>query len=120
MEHPQTVLIHCDSRGAIQNSLHPNFSDKLRHVSNKIFFVRSLIKNGHVAAKWIPGTLNPADLGTKCLGAATFRIYSGFLMNLPEAVTHGACGARGKLKAAHSRMKVLVESLKSRISMRTA
>jgi hypothetical protein len=81
--HASTVF--CDSRGAIANAKHPNFSDKLRHVNNKIFFIREVVANGGVCVRWLPGLLNPADLGTKSLGPFLFRLYAGFVMNMHVA-----------------------------------
>ena len=77
---PATV-VYCDNRGAIQNANHPCLSDRLRHLPNKMFYIREVIKNGKLLVKWIAGAVNPADLGTKSLGGLTHRIYAEFLMN---------------------------------------
>ena len=81
IEHNSPTTMFCDSRGAIQNAKHPNFSDRLRHVMNKIFFIREIIESGAGVVRWIPGTLNPADIGTKALGRTPFRLFASFLMN---------------------------------------
>ena len=81
IEHNSPTTMFCDSRGAIQNAKHPNFSDRLRHVMNKIFFIREIIESGAGVVRWIPGALNPADIGTKALGRTPFRLFASFLMN---------------------------------------
>jgi len=76
-----TTSLFCDNQGAIQNAKHPTFSEKLRHAANKIFYVRNVIQRKVVAVRYIPGILNPADIGTKCLGAQPFRLFAQFIMN---------------------------------------
>jgi hypothetical protein len=78
-EKPTTLF--CDSKGAIQNAKHPTFTERLRHALNRIFFVRDTVYRNITAVRFIPGTLNPADLGTKALGARPFRLFAQFLMN---------------------------------------
>jgi hypothetical protein len=63
---PRPVELCCDNRGAIAR--HTGYSDKLRHVSLKEFFIRELVDNEQVFVKWISGLLNPADLGTMAVG----------------------------------------------------
>ena len=79
--------IYCDSQGAIQNAKHPNYSDKLRHVQNKIFYVRNVCERGRAKVLWLQGKFNPADLGTKCLGGRPFLMFAEFLMNFKTAPT---------------------------------
>jgi len=76
------TAIFCDNKGAIQNAKHPNFSDKLRHAANKIFYIREVIATGRAFVRWLPGTINPADLGTKALPGRTFQMYTTFIMNM--------------------------------------
>ena len=75
------TVIFCDNQGAIQNAKHPSFSERLRHVLNKLFYVREVVQRGVAVIRWIPTSLNPADLGTKALGAMPFRMFSMFVMN---------------------------------------
>ena len=68
------------ARGAIQNAKHPNYSDKLRHVDRKIFFIRQIVAEKHVKVLWIEGTKNVADLGTKNLGSRLHYYFASFLL----------------------------------------
>ena len=79
----------CDSRGAVQNALHPSFSDRLRHVDNKIFYIREIVESLLVKVIWIPGERNPADLGTKSLRPLLHRLFGSFLQgeDLPGDTT---------------------------------
>ena len=79
----EATVINCDNRGAIQNAKHPSFSDRLRHVMRKIFYIREVVERKAAAVKWIPGDRNPADLGTKPLGGVAHRLYSEFLLGCP-------------------------------------
>ena len=73
----------CDNRGAIENARHPCYSNKLRHVENKIFFIREIVERGLALLEWIDGNLNPSDLGTKAVGARLHKIYGCFLQGCP-------------------------------------
>jgi hypothetical protein len=81
MDIPESTTVFCDSRGAIQNAKHPTFSERLRHVLNKIFYIRELVYDKIINVRWIQTKMNPADLGTKALGASAFRLFSSFIMN---------------------------------------
>ena len=81
MDLPESTTVFCDSRGAIQNAKHPSFSERLRHVQNKIFYIRELVYEKIVSVRWIATKMNPADIGTKALGATQFRLFSFFVMN---------------------------------------
>ena len=48
---------------------------------NKIFYIRELVYDKIVNVRWIQTKMNPADLGTKALGASAFRLSSSFIMN---------------------------------------
>ena len=67
----EATTIFADNRGAIENARHPCFSDRLRHVNNKIFYIREIVAKGAAVIKWIAGTENPSDLGTKTIGPST-------------------------------------------------
>jgi len=83
VELPKPTSIRCDNRGAIQNAKHPSYSDRLRHVDNKIFHIRYIIEQGIAVVQWISGAINPADLGTKPVGANLQRLFGSFLMGMP-------------------------------------
>ena len=76
----EATTIFADNRGAIENARHPCFSDRLRHVNNKIFYIREIVAKGAAVIKWIAGTENPSDLGTKKIGTSTHRLFASFLM----------------------------------------
>ena len=76
----EATTIFADNRGAIENARHPCFSDRLRHVNNKIFYIREIVAKGAAVIKWIAGTENPSDLGTKTIGPSTHRLFASFLM----------------------------------------
>ena len=48
----QPTVIFCDNKGAIQNAKHPNFSDKLRHAQNKIYYIREVIAGQQECRPW--------------------------------------------------------------------
>jgi hypothetical protein len=79
--HEKPTSIFCDNHGAIQNAKHPTYTEKLRHALNRIFYVREVLHDGIVSVRYIPGKLNPADVGTKALGAQPFRLFAWFLIN---------------------------------------
>jgi hypothetical protein len=81
IEFPKTTVVMSDNRGAIQNAKHPCFSQRLRHVDNKIFYIREVVMKKLVSLLWISGQINPANLGTKPLGGVKHQMYSEFLMN---------------------------------------
>jgi hypothetical protein len=99
------TTLFCDNRGAIENAKHPCYSDRLRHVNNKIFFIREVISNGIAAVKWIAGTTNPADLGTKTVGALLHKMYGSFLMGaiLPFGASAKYSRMIQNLRSANSR-----------------
>ena len=77
----QPTTVFSDSRGAIQNAKHSSFSERLRHTDNKIFYIRSLVQRSMAEVRWIPTKMNPADIGTKALGAIYYRLFASFIMN---------------------------------------
>jgi hypothetical protein len=73
--------MYCDNRGAIENAKHPILKDNLKHVAVSEFFVRGCIDRGTVTVHKVPGTINPADVGTKLLPLKAFRKYCDYLLN---------------------------------------
>lgn len=79
--------LHCDNRGAIENAKHPILKDNLKHVAIREFFVRGSISRGLISVHKIPGTITPADVGTKLLAQPLIRKYRGYLLNVSGSKT---------------------------------
>ena len=66
------LALHSDSAATI--SQHSKFGlGRMKHVELRFLFVKDLLKRGTLSLCKVPGTENPADIGTKVLDANTHR-----------------------------------------------
>jgi hypothetical protein len=77
-----SLSVFCDNRGAIENAKHPILKDNLKHVALREFYVRDVLNRKTITVHKIPGTMNPADVGTKLLPSTSFVCYRDYLLNL--------------------------------------
>ena len=64
---------HTDSSAAIGAASRRGLGSKLRHVSLRELWVQAEVQSRRVCVNKVLGTMNPADLGTKHLGAAQIQ-----------------------------------------------
>src|SRR5262249_33088283 len=60
------VTLYCDSSSAMATMVRRGLTQRLRHLSLRVLFLKQIVQQG-VTIKKIAGSSNPADLGTKCL-----------------------------------------------------
>ena len=78
-----TLLVN-DCRSAIIVAENPGkLRTRMNHLPTSAFKVRECVKQALVDLCWAPTDLVAADVLTKNLGAAKFRRFQAFLLNLP-------------------------------------
>ena len=78
-----TLLVN-DCRSAIIVAENPGKPrTRMNHLPTSAFKVRECVKQALVDLCWAPTDLVAADVLTKNLGAAKFRRFQAFLLNLP-------------------------------------
>ena len=74
------TVLHVDNQGAVELSRDRKSCHRSRHVDRRFFKVRELEAAGIVSVKHIPTERNRADVLTKALPLATFRLHRAALM----------------------------------------
>lgn len=67
-----TVVVFCDSQGAIHLSKHQMFHERSKHIDVRLHFVREIIKSGAVIVVKINTEDNPADTCTQVILSKKF------------------------------------------------
>ncbi len=73
-DEPLTMPMFIDSSSAIAMSRNSRDTRQTRHIRRRYHYVRYAVANGDATPYKIPGELNPADVGTKNLSAATLSV----------------------------------------------
>ena len=66
------LALHSDSTATISQHTKMGLG-RMKHVELRFFFVKDLLKRERLTLRKVPGTKNPADLGTKVLDVNTHR-----------------------------------------------
>jgi hypothetical protein len=69
--HP-TILIHIDSKGAIDFAVNAQFSKRTKHIDIRHHFIRDHLKKGDISLEWVPIKDITADILTKPLDQKRF------------------------------------------------
>lgn len=72
--HQEGFKVHCDNQSAIHLIKHQVFHERSKHIDVKLHFVRDIINKGLVKVVKISIEDNPADMLTKALPTAKFKL----------------------------------------------
>lgn len=72
--HQEGFKVHCDNQSAIHMIKHQVFHERSKHIDVKLHFVRDIINKGLVKVVKISIEDNPADMLTKALPTAKFKL----------------------------------------------
>ena len=70
----KTVDVFCDSSSAIYLSKNPAHHEKTKHIDIKLHFIRNVVSMGVVRMVKIHTDRNPADMLTKVVTTAKFKV----------------------------------------------
>ena len=70
-----SVLLYCDSTGAIAQAKEPKSHHRTKHILRRYHLVREIVDRGDVDLQKIDGKENLADPFTKALGVKEFDDY---------------------------------------------
>ena len=68
-----TIAIKCDSQGALHVMGNRTYSSRTKHIALRFFYVRELIRDGHITIHHVSSTNMLADVCTKWLAAPAFK-----------------------------------------------
>ena len=72
--------VYVDSDAARLALRRPGPTKRSRHIEVRYFWVKERVDDGTISIERVPGTDNPADIGTKPLGAQVFGRLVRLLM----------------------------------------
>jgi hypothetical protein len=64
---PKLLIVNSDSESALKAIKNPVFHARTKHFDLRHHFMRDVVAKGELAAGYVPGTENPADIFTKSL-----------------------------------------------------
>jgi len=70
----QQPIIYCDSQSVLDLARNPAYHEKIKHMDIRLYFIRDMIENKVFAVEKITTTENPADMLTKALPYAKFKL----------------------------------------------
>jgi hypothetical protein len=73
------ISLHCDSQSAIYLTKDQMFHKRTKHIDIKYHFVRDVIEEGKLKVCKISTHDNPADMMTKHVPIAKFKLCSSFV-----------------------------------------
>lgn len=75
------VPLHIDNTSALHVAGNQTYSSRAKHVALRYFYIREIIKEGHVSIHYIPTEKQLADLGTKFLNKQRHRFLIELIKN---------------------------------------
>ncbi|KAM6570403.1 hypothetical protein CsatB_018388 [Cannabis sativa] len=70
----ESITVHCDNQSALHLMKNPMFHERSKHIDIKLHFIRDIIAEKEVCVKKIGTKGNPADMMTKYVSLAKFRL----------------------------------------------
>ena len=75
------VPLHIDNTSALHVAGNQTYSSRAKHVALRCFYIREIIKEGHVSIYYIPTEKQLVDLGTKFLNKQRRRFLIELIKN---------------------------------------
>ena len=73
-----------DNKGVVDITHDPGaVHARSKHIHRRYFYIRELVQSGEFRVNFVAGDANVADIFTKPLQAARFKLLRAQLMNLP-------------------------------------
>ncbi|KAM6546496.1 hypothetical protein CsatB_027232 [Cannabis sativa] len=75
----EDITVHCDNQSAIHLMKNPMYHERSKHIDIKLHFIREVITRKEIQIKKIGTKENPADMLTKYVPQAKFRLCLNLL-----------------------------------------
>ena len=82
------MVLEMDNRGAIDLINSCSVGGRKRHIDVKQCFLRELKEAKILVVKWIPGSVNEADIFTKNIDGPIFKRYADLLLGKGSDLTN--------------------------------